>query len=104
MLFVIASAQDLPTEFDELISHIVINFPWGSLLESLLIGDSNLLRRLESISHAGTSIDLHLNGGAMTEAGKALEAGAEQVYNNLIRSGWQIEHPGIMNATALRSF
>ena len=104
MLFVIASAQDLPTELDGLISHITINFPWGSLLESLLMDDSNLLRRLEFISRSATSIDLHLNGGAMAEAGTDLETGAEQVYNNLIRSGWQIERPAIMNANALRSF
>ena len=104
MLFVIASAQDLPTELDGLISHITINFPWGSLLESLLMGDSNLLRGLGSISRSATSIDLHLNGGAMAEAGTALETGAAQVYNNLIRSGWQIECPVIMNANALRSF
>jgi len=104
MLFVIASAQDLPTELDGLISHITINFPWGSLLESLLMDDSNLLRRLEFISRSATSIDLHLNGGAMAEAGTDLETGAEQVYNNLIRSRWQIERPAIMNANALRSF
>jgi tRNA G46 methylase TrmB len=40
MLFVIASAQNLPRELNGLVSHITINFPWGSLLESLLIGDS----------------------------------------------------------------
>jgi hypothetical protein len=66
--------------------------------------DSNLLSRLEFISRSATSIDLHLNGGAMAEAGTDLETGAEQVYNNLIRSGWQIERPAIMNANALRSF
>ncbi len=42
MLFVIASAQSLPCELNGLISHITINFPWGSLLESLLS------RRLET--------------------------------------------------------
>ena len=104
MLFIIASARELPAELDGLISHITINFPWGSLLESLLIGDSNLLRRLESISRSTTSIDLRLNGGAMAEAGTTLETGAEQVYDNLVRSGWQIEPPVIMNAHALRSF
>src|ERR1044071_9229725 len=98
MLFVIASAQPLPMELNGLVSHITVNFPWGSLLESLLIGDSNLLRRLGSISHSATSIDLHLNGGAMAESGTDLETGGEQVYNNLIRSGWQIERPVIMNA------
>ncbi|HET9911668.1 MAG TPA: class I SAM-dependent methyltransferase, partial [Anaerolineales bacterium] len=36
MLFVIARAQDLPRELHGLVSHITVNFPWGSLLESLL--------------------------------------------------------------------
>ena len=104
MLFVIASVQDLPMELDGLISHITINFPWGSLLESLRMGDLNLLRGLEFISRSATSIDLCLNGGAMAEAGTALETGVVQVCNNLIRSGWQIERPVIMNANTLRSF
>lgn len=104
MLFVIASAQDLPNELNGLISHITINFPWGSLLESLLTGDSRLMRGLESISRLTTSIDLHLNGGAMAETGTTLETGTEKVYNNLIRSGWQIESLVMINASALRSF
>src|SRR5690349_20827190 len=43
LLFVIASAQDLPCELEGLISHVTINFPWGSLLESLLSGDPKLV-------------------------------------------------------------
>src|SRR5919198_4462612 len=49
-LFVIASAQNLPIELDGQINHVTINFPWGSLLESLLAGDAKLMRGLESIS------------------------------------------------------
>src|SRR6185369_16854166 len=55
-LFVIANAQRLPYELNGLVSHITINFPWGSLLESLLSGDSNLMRGLEAISRSTTSI------------------------------------------------
>jgi len=104
MLFVIASAQGLPTELSGLVSYITINFPWGSLLQSLLTGDSRLMRGLESISRSNASVDLHLNGGAMAEAGTTLEAGAEKIYDNLIRSGWHVESPVMMNASALRSF
>src|SRR5437773_1926080 len=32
MLFIVASARDLPKELNGLVSHITINFPWGSLL------------------------------------------------------------------------
>jgi len=104
MLFIIASAQELPNELNGLISHISINFPWGSLLESLLTGDSKLMRGLESISQATTTIHLHLNGGAMAENGTTLEAGAEKIYSNLRGVGWQIESPTIMDRNALRSF
>jgi hypothetical protein len=104
ILFIIASAQDLPTELNGLISHITINFPWGSLLESLLIDDPKLMCGLKSISRSTTSIDLRLNGGALAEAGTTLEAGTEKIYENLIRSGWQIKRPVAINATALRSF
>src|SRR5689334_1647675 len=50
LLFVIASAQKLPCEFSGLFSHITINFPWGSLLESLLAGDPQLMSGIKSIS------------------------------------------------------
>ena len=64
MLFVIARAQSLPRELNGLVSHITINFPWGSLLESLLVGDPRLMRGLESISNSTASLDLRLNVGA----------------------------------------
>ena len=104
LLFVIASAQGLPPELDGLISHITINFPWGSLLESLLIGDPLLVRRLKSVSRPRASLDLRLNGGAMAEAGKTLEAGTDRIFYNLLQAGWQIEHPVMMDAVALKKF
>jgi len=103
-LFIIASAQSLPNELNGLVSHITINFPWGSLLESLLTGDYMLMRRLESISSSSTQIDVRLNGGALAEQGWTLEAGAEQIYNNLIYAGWRVKTPVLMNAQALRDF
>jgi hypothetical protein len=104
MLFVIASAQDLPNELNGLISHITINFPWGSLLESLLTGDARLMRGLEYISRSNASVVLHLNGGALAEAGTTLEAGTAKIYDSLIRSGWQVQSPAMMNSKALRKF
>lgn len=104
LLFVIASAQRLPRELHGLASHITINFPWGSLLECLLAGDSNLMGALESVSRSAAAIDIRLNGGALAEAGMSLEAGAEKIYHNLLRAGWQIETPALMEAVALRCF
>ena len=104
LLFVIASAQDLPRELDGLISHITINFPWGSLLESLLTDDSKLMHGLKAISQTSASLKLRLNGGALAEAGKTLEAGTDRIYFNLLRAGWQLEHPVTMDACALKTF
>ena len=104
MLFIIASAQDLPNELNGLTSHITINFPWGSLLESLLISDSKLMCGLQSIARSTTFIDLRLNGGALAEVGMTLEAGAEKIYNNLLQAGWQVKTPVSMNVHALRNF
>src|SRR5215207_11553664 len=100
-LFVIASAQSLPKELNGLISHITINFPWGSLLESLLAGDSKLMNSLACISSSITAVNIRLNGGALAEAGTTLEAGADQIYNNMLRFGWQINAPVFINANTL---
>jgi len=104
MLFVIASAQNLPVELNGLVSHITINFPWGSLLESLLPDDSRLMRGLETISSSAVSVDIRLNGGALAGAGLSLEAGIEKIYSNMIQAGWQINAPAMMNANTLHNF
>ena len=104
LLFVIASAQSLPHELNGLASHITINFPWGSLLESLLGGDTNLLHGLESISRASTTIDIRLNSGALAETGTTLQRGTKTIHANLLRSGWHIKTPIAIDKTALRKF
>ena len=104
MLFVIASAQDLPRELNGLISHITINFPWGSLLDSLLTGDAKLIRGIESISNSIASVNVHLNSGVLSEADWSLEAGAERIFDNLTRAGWRINNPVSMSVDSLRSF
>jgi hypothetical protein len=104
MLFVIASAQSIPPELNGLISHISINFPWGSLLDSLLRGDPKLMCGLEVISRSATSLELRLNAGAMTEAGTSLEAGAKLIQENMTHSGWDLRNPYVVDSRGLKSF
>lgn len=104
MLFIIASAQDLPKELNGLVSHIAINFPWGSLLASLLAAEPKLMHGLKFVSRPRASLKLRLNGGALAEAGKTLEAGTDRIYYNLLQAGWQLEHPAMMDASALKKF
>ena len=72
-LFVIASAQALPRELNGLVSHVTINFPWGSLLESLLVEDPTLMNGLSSISCPNADVEIRLNGGALVEVGTTLK-------------------------------
>lgn len=104
MLFIIASAQEIPVDLTGLVSHVTINFPWGSLLKSLLSGDSKLFCGIESISASVASFDIRLNSGALAEAGWELARGAAQIYNTILGSGWVAEPPAMMDAGALRDF
>ena len=103
-LFVIASAQELPQELHGLISHMTINFPWGSLLESLLAGDAALMDGLARISKAHAQITIHLNGGALAEQDTSLEEGSQVIYDNINRYGWDLRNPYLMNCHALQNF
>lgn len=104
LLFIIASAQELPRELNGLVSHITINFPWGSLLESLLTGDPLLMCGLATVAQPSASLELCLNGGALAEQGWPLEEGAEQIRRNLIRAGCRVGRSAVMDARALRDF
>ena len=103
-LFVIASAQDLPHELRGLVSHVTINFPWGSLLESLLNGDPALMHGLAAIARPNAQVDIRLNGGALEEAGTSLEVGAEAICEMMNRYGWNLRNPLLLDHQALRMF
>ena len=102
-LFVIASAQALPFELNGLASHISINFPWGSLIESLLNNDTCLLNGLLAISRPCAAMGIHLNGEALSTAGWTLEAGADQIESNLNICGWKTKSKSCMDEHTLRS-
>jgi 16S rRNA (adenine(1408)-N(1))-methyltransferase len=104
MLFIIASAQELPRELDGLADQVTINFPWGSLLESLLAGDSRLAEGLARMARTEAGIDIRLNGGALAEAGAGLETGTEQIRTNARAAGWQMNAAAPMAAPALRTY
>lgn len=104
LLFVIANAQSLPTELTGLSGQITINFPWGSLLTSVLENDSAFLSGLTAVAGSGALVTLRLNGGALAEAGWRLETGAERIQANLNQAGWKLARPVWMDSRALRAF
>lgn len=86
-LFVIANALELPGELTNLADHITINFPWGSLLSGLLTGDAALISGLLRIMRPQSSVEISLNGGALSEQGWPLEEGAARIVRVLKESG-----------------
>ena len=102
-LFVIANAQALPLELNGLASHLSINFPWGSLLESLLNNDACVLNRLAAIACSSAQLEILLNGEALKTAGWTLDAGAAQIERVFNEAGWKIESRSCMDAQTLRS-
>ena|SRR5687767_4764157 len=103
-LFVIARAQALPQELNGLASHVTINFPWGSLLQSLLGNEHALVSRLLSVTRPTASLDIHLNAEALLTAGWTLESDADRIQRVLNAEGWRTKSRSWMDARLLRSF
>ena len=101
-LFVIANAQSLPGELGGLASHVSINFPWGSLLESLLNSDACLLNGLLRVTRPCATMDIHLNADALASAGYELELGASQIECVLNAADWKTKLRSRLNADHLR--
>ncbi|MCG2784589.1 MAG: class I SAM-dependent methyltransferase [Anaerolineae bacterium] len=102
-LYLIASAQSLPAGLDGLAAQITINFPWGSLLHGLLDGDLALLDGLARVARPNAELTIRLNGGALAEAGWALEAGTWRVYERLQSAGFNVQQPRPLDAAGLRA-
>ncbi len=49
VLFVQAAVETLPSELDGIASEIHVNFPWGSLLQAVAVGDEAVLRGLRQM-------------------------------------------------------
>jgi 16S rRNA (adenine(1408)-N(1))-methyltransferase len=58
VLFVQAAVEDLPGEFDGAADEIHIHFPWGSLLQAVVLGDEAVLRSLRRISAPGCLLEI----------------------------------------------
>ncbi len=103
-MFIIASAQALPQELNGLARHVTINFPWGSLLESLLTSEDSLMSRLLAVTCPFARLDIRLNAEALATAGWTLESGADQIERSLNADGWRTKSRSWMEARLLHSF
>lgn len=61
ILYVVANAEDLPQELNNLAKTIYINFPWGSLLKGLVLGSRRILTSIVRISSNPASLEMRIN-------------------------------------------
>src|SRR5947209_13147645 len=88
-VFLVANARSLPAEMAGIATRLTINFPWGSLLTGLL-DDLAFCERLASLALPGATLEVVVNGGALTEAGWTLEAGVARIQSNLRAAGFAL--------------
>lgn len=103
VLFVIASASDLPAELHGLASRVTINFPWGSLRDGLLDGERRLLEGLRASMRPSARLEVRLNASALAEAGWDLLPGGERVRDWLAWAGFNPRPARLLDASALRA-
>jgi hypothetical protein len=101
-LYVIANAQALPWELNGLATHITINFPWGSLRDSLVMGDAAVMNGLAALAQPGARMDVRLNESALNAGGWSLEEGVAQSRQRLLDAGFAIQTPVALSAYVLR--
>jgi 16S rRNA (adenine(1408)-N(1))-methyltransferase len=89
-LFVIANAEKLPLELTGLADLITINFPWGSLLEGLLVANSSVISNLQMVARPMACVEIRLNESALLAAGWTLEDGCAQLKRVLQSNGFEV--------------
>ncbi|CAN5618430.1 N/A [soil metagenome] len=61
VLFVLASVEQMPDELQRTAAHVFVNFPWGSLMRGLILGDDEILARLAGVGRSGATYRIILN-------------------------------------------
>jgi len=92
-LFLIANALWLPPELTGVADLVTINFPWGSLLQGLLKGESGLSENLLKLLRPSAKIEIRLNQSAVEKAGYSLAEAGLKVQHNLRLGGFSVTNP-----------
>lgn len=108
VLFLQAAVEDLPEELDAVADEIHIHFPWGSLLQAVACGESEILKSLRKI--CGEDCLLEIVFGVDREKDKAEierlelpEFSNEYLEKTLVlkyeAAGFRLLKKGILSAT-----
>lgn len=75
VLYVIANVKDLPQELNGLAKKIYINFPWGSLLRSLVQKDQEILENIIRISSRIGILEVLINYSVFSNSAQVEKLG-----------------------------
>jgi 16S rRNA (adenine(1408)-N(1))-methyltransferase len=67
VLYVIANVEQLPHELDHTADRIFVQFPWGSLLRSVVVGDQAALSNIARVGKPGAALEILVNYNVFSE-------------------------------------
>jgi 16S rRNA (adenine(1408)-N(1))-methyltransferase len=66
-LFVLANITDLPDELTGVANQVFINFPWGSLLTGIVLGEKQIWNNIKKICQKNAVVDILVGYDKQTE-------------------------------------
>ena len=67
VLYVLAAAEEIPSELHGLASHVSINLPWGSLLRGVVLAEDACVQGIASVARPGAALEILLSYDARYE-------------------------------------
>ena len=85
-MFVQAAAEDLPEEFAGIPTDIFVNFPWGSLLRAVAVGEPKVLKSFRNILTPGGSLTVTIGVDPTRDQAELTRLGLPTLYAGYIDS------------------
>jgi hypothetical protein len=106
-LFIEAAVEDLPVELENVAETIQVQFPWGSLLHALAVGDLHVLSNLHRICQCDALLKVIISLDPAKDRAELERLGIprfdlDYVRNGLVanykNAGFEIVQAGVMSA------
>lgn len=110
-LYVIANVEQLPSELEHSAERIHINFPWGSLLDGLVLGDAVVLANLARVAAPPARLEILINYAVFAEPAPLAIADLPEINLEYIdttlaplyaRAGMMIRERGFLGPEAMK--
>jgi 16S rRNA (adenine(1408)-N(1))-methyltransferase len=83
-MFVQAAVEDLPAEFEGVANEVHVQFPWGSLLRAVAVGDEEILAGLRRICADGSVLKIIMGIDEERDRAEVVRLGIEQMSDEFI--------------------